>query len=143
MGRMLLVFNGADYSREAVWKAVWLAKNNNSTRLDVLYINPSCNEMYPYLPGYSFWLPEKELRKLKDQWRDRVMGEMTPIFEEIGIVPEVMVRNGDIDREINELGRFGNYDNIFVASPSKYCRRITGRLKRDMREVAESLVCLV
>ncbi|MTI86045.1 MAG: hypothetical protein FH756_19650 [Firmicutes bacterium] len=143
MSRMLLVLNGANYSKEAVRKALWLAKNHTDSRLDMLYINPSCNEVYPYLPGYSFWLPESEYKKLADNLRETVMHEMAPVFKEMNVMPEVICRNGNIDREINELGKYGNYNHIFVASPSKHCGKKRGRVRYKLREVSECLVCLV
>jgi len=143
MARMLLVLNGANYSKEAVRKAVWLVKNHNHTRLDMLYINPSCNEMYKDLPGYCFWLPAREFQKIADALRNRVMQEVAPIFKEMEVVPEVIIRDGNIDKEIGEFSRYKNYDHIFVASPSKYCRRLKGRGGRKLKEVSECLVCLV
>jgi len=143
MPKMLLVLNGSNYSKEAVRKALWLAQNHSNSRLDMLYINPSCNEMYPELPGYSFWLPEKEFRKLTDKLRERVMQEIAPLFQEMDVIPDIIVRNGNIDREIVELGSYKNYDHIFVASPSKYCGKNRERAKRKLEEVAECLVCLV
>lgn len=143
MNRMLLVLNGANYSKAAVRKAVWLAKNYSDIKLDMLYINPSCYELYPNLPGYCFWLPDKEFQKIAEDLRNRVMKELVPIFVEMEVVPNIIVRNGDIDREIGELGKYGNYDSIFIASPSRYCGKGNKWQKKWLQEISASLICLV
>jgi len=146
MSGKLLVFNGAEYSLQAIKQAAWMAKAENA-RLDVLYANPSCNEIYPDIPGLCFWMPEREYKVVAERLRKQVLdGKVKPVFEEVGITPKIMVTSDNQDDKIREMSESGKYDEIFIASPSKYCREPGGLLRRFGRgqnEIPPGAVCLV
>lgn len=145
MKRMLLVFNGAEYSLQAVKQAAWLAKAEHA-RVDILYVNPPCNKIYPDVPGLCFWMTEREYETVAARLRKRVLnGKVKPVFEEAGIKPEIIITNDDQDDKIQEMSRSGKYDEIFIASPSKYCREYSGilRFRHKQKEIPPGTVCLV
>jgi len=145
MTRMLLVFNGAEYSLQAVKQAAWLA-NAEHAELDILYVNPPCNKIYPDVPGLCFWMPKHEYEAVAARLRKQVLdNKVKPVFEEAGITPKITVTNDDQDDKIREMSRVGKYDEILIASPSKYCREQTGifRFGRRQKEILPGTVCLV
>lgn len=146
MTKMLLVVNGASYSMEAVRKAIWLSKCENS-QMDVLYVNPPCNQMYPDVPGLCFWMPDWEYKMVADRLRSRVLDEhILPIFKESGLDPRIIVTSQDQDEKIEEMSEEHHYDKIFIASPSKYCRKEEKRwlwFKSKTHKTPSGTVCLI
>jgi len=144
VSRFLLVFNGVEYSLKAVRKAAWLAKAERA-QMDILYVNPPCNKIYPDIPGLCFWMTEKEYETVAARLRKRVLeGKIKPVFKDVGITPKITVTSDDQDEKIREMSKAGKYDKIFIASPSKYCREDTGILRfRRRQEIPPGAVCLV
>jgi len=121
MAKMLLVVNGADYSMEAVRKAVWLAKKDGA-QLEVLYVNPTCVQLYPNVPGLCFWMPEFEYKIRARQLRERVLNEdITPVLTEAQLDTQILFTKHDQDTEIKRLSEINSYDKIFITGHSKYC----------------------
>jgi hypothetical protein len=146
MTKMLLVVNGADYSMEAVRKAIWLSKCENS-QMDVLYVNPPCNQMYPDVPGLCFWMPDWEYKMVTDRLRSRVLDEkIIPIFKESGLDPQIIVTSRDQDEKIKEMSEEHHYDKILIASPSKYCQKEEKKwfwFRGKTQEIPHGTVCLI
>lgn len=153
MARMLLVLNGAQYSLEAVKKAVEVARvlndvfvRTDKVQMDILYVNPSCYQLYPDLPEVCFWMPPQEYNSVLDRIRKRVLDEeILPIFEEAGIRPKILITSEDQDEKIKQVSSEGRYEKIFIASPSKYCGQKTRswlRTGHDMGEIPGGIVCL-
>ncbi|SFH11657.1 Universal stress protein family protein [Desulfotomaculum arcticum] len=146
MKRMLLVVNGAEYSLPAIKKAVWLSKCEDC-QLDVLYVNPPCNQMYPDVPGLCFWMPDWEYKMVADRLRSKVLDEkIVPIFEESELEPRIIISSRDQDEKIKEMSEENHYDKIFIASPSKYCHHAEkGWLwfKNKPETVPSGTVCLI
>jgi len=121
MAKMLLVVNGADYSTEAVRKAVWLAKQEGA-RVDVLYVNPTCMQLYPNIPGLCFWMPEFEYKMRSRQLMERVLNDdIMPVLNEAQLDTELITTYKDQDTEIKRFSEVNNYDKIFITGHSKYC----------------------
>ena len=121
MAKMLLVVNGADYSMAAVRKAVWLAKKDGA-QVEVLYINPTCIQLYPNIPGLCFWMPEFEYKIRARQLMERVLNEdITPILEEAQLDTKLLTTEQDQDTEIKRLSEISSYDKILITGHSKYC----------------------
>lgn len=146
MTKMLLAFNGAEYSEQAIKKAIWLAIADGA-QLDVLYISPPCNQLYPDVPGLCFWMPEWEYKIVSDRLKVRLLDEkIIPHFQEAGLEPRIIVSNSNQDEKIKEISIEHPYDKIFIASPSKYCQqKKPGRLwfKNKIRDVPCGTVCLI
>ncbi|AGL00903.1 universal stress protein [Desulfoscipio gibsoniae] len=146
MTRMLLAVNGAQYSTGAIKKAIWLSKLEDA-QLDVLYVNPPCNQMYPDIPQLCFWMPDFEYKMVTQRLRNKVLdGEIIPIFKEAGLDPRVVVTSRDQDEKIKEMSTENHYDKIFIASPSRFCRNESkGWLwfKNKLQEIPAGTVCLI
>lgn len=146
MTKMLLVVNGADYSMQAVKKAVWLAKKEDA-QVDVLYVNPSCVQMYPDIPGLCFWMPEDEYKIRAMQLMNRVLDEdIIPALEEAGLETRLITTYKDQDQEIKRLSERSSYDKIFITGHSKYCIPAGSgwfHFRRKPDEVPSGTVCLV
>lgn len=146
MKRMLLVVNGAEYSLPAIKKAAWLSKCEDC-QLDVLYINPPCNQMYPDVPGLCFWMPDREYTMVTDRLRNTVLDKkIVPIFKEQELDPKIIISSRDQDEKIKEISEENQYDKIFIASPSRYCRyEEKGWLwfKNKHETVPSGTVCLI
>ncbi|WP_347490670.1 universal stress protein [Desulfoscipio sp. XC116] len=146
MTRMLLAINGAEYSTQALNKAIWLSKVEDA-QLDVLYVNPPCNQMYPDVPGLCFWMPDFEYKMVAERLRNKVLdSEIIPKFQEAGMEPHIIVTSRDQDDKIKEMSVENQYDKIFIASPSRYCRsQAKGWLwfKNKLQEIPAGTVCLI
>lgn len=146
MTRMLLVINGAEYSMPAVKKAIWMAKVED-TMLDVLYVNPSCNQMYPDVPGLCFWMPDWEYKMVADRLKSKVLDEkIIPVFEEAGLETRIIVTSREQDEKIKEMSEELLYDKIFIASPSRFCQKEEkGWLwfKNKVQDIPSGTVCLI
>jgi len=145
MKRMLLVVNGAEYSLLAIRKAVWLSKSEDC-QLDVLYVNPPCNQMYPDVPGLCFWMPDREYKMVADKLRNKVLDEkIIPIFEKSEVDTRIIITSRDQDEKIKEMSDEHQYDKIFIASPSRYCYEERGWLwfKSKHETVPSGTVCLI
>jgi len=146
MTRILLVINGAEYSLTAVKKAIWLSKTEDS-EIDLLYVNPPCNQMYPDVPGLCFWMPDFEYQLVTDRLKNRVLDEIIiPIFNESGLEPRIIITSRDQDEKIQEMSSEHGYNKIFIASPSKYCQHEEKGwfwLKNKTPKVPSGIVCLI
>ncbi|MFA7468424.1 MAG: universal stress protein [Desulfotomaculaceae bacterium] len=146
MAKMLLVVNGADYSMEAVRKAVWLAQKDGA-QVEVLYINPTCVQLYPNVPGLCFWMPEFEYKIRARQLRERVLNEdITPILEEAQLDTKLLITDKDQDTEIKRLSEINSYDKIFITGHSKYCTPESYSwlsLWRKPQDIPTGTVCLI
>jgi len=146
MNRVLLVINGAEYSLEAINKAVWLVKKED-LKMDVLYVNPSCYQMYPDVPGLCFWMPDWEYKTVTERLKNRVLDkEIVPVFENAGLEPRIIVTSRDQDEKIKEMSEEYQYSKIFITSPSKFCQKEVKNwfiFKSKTMEVPSGTVCLI
>lgn len=146
MAKMLLVVNGADYSLPAVHKAVWLAKKEEA-EVDILYVSPSCMQMYPEIPGLCFWMPEEEYKTGARQLMNRVLNEdILPALERAGLDHRLIISFREQDREIKRLSERSRYDKIFITGHSRYCTPENNGwlpIRRKPGEVPSGTVCLV
>ncbi len=121
MAKMLLVVNGSDYSLEAVRKATWLAKQDDA-QVEILYVNPSCTQLYPNIPGLCFWMPEFEYKIRARQLMERVLNDnIMPVLNEAHLDTELFTTYGDQDAEIKRFSEANSYDKIFITGYSRYC----------------------
>ena len=146
MTKMLLVLNGATYSSNAVKTALKLAKEKKA-KLDLLYVNPTCHQMFPGVkPGLCFWMPDFEYNVYARRFKNKVMKEISPMFREKEMEPQILVTNREQDEAIRDLSNKKEYEKIFIASPSRYCSEKNKgwfNFKSKFQERPSGTVCLV
>lgn len=146
MTKSLLAINGAQYSLDAVKKAIRLTKAKN-LELDILYANPPCNQIYPGAPDLCFWMQKSEYKQIAGRLRRKVMEEqIKPIIREYDLEPNVIITNLELDEKIKEVSDEHNYEQIFIASPSKYCQKETRswfNFGSTTHKIPQGTVCLI
>lgn len=88
-----------------------------------------------------------EYKTVTDRLRKKVLNEeISPISERFGLKPSVIITHREQDEKIKEMSEEHNYDQIFIASPSKYCQKETKGwfgFGNGSPKVPQGAVCLI